>query len=107
MTSIQPFGTANRGISRQAGRALNRMENATTVEIARVNSRGDVHASKVDVVSDVTQRALQGAAFLTQVEAQLGAAVPMAVSRLEGIANIGALGLSQLVMDTVTDLRRF
>ena len=54
----------------------------------------------------VTQRGLQGVAFISQVEGQLGQTVPLAVTRLQAIADIGALGVGQIVMDTANKLRR-
>lgn len=93
-------------VSRAAGRAMDRINAGASVTVARVNARADVQASKVDAASGVTQRALQGAAYVTQVEQQLAQAVPLAASRLQAIGDIGALGLTQLVMGTINELHR-
>lgn len=107
MSNIEQYGYgAGRVASGRFGRAIGRIEGSTCVTVARVEARGDIQAAQVDVLSAVTQRAPQGAAFISQVEAQLGQAVPMAASRLQAVGDIGALGLSQIVMDTANKLRR-
>ncbi|HEX2903372.1 MAG TPA: hypothetical protein VHO01_07925 [Jatrophihabitans sp.] len=93
-------------VTRATGRAIDRITTSAGLAVVRVNARADVQACKVDAASAVTQRALQGAAFVSQVEQQLALAVPLAASRLQAIGDIGALGLTQLVMDTINDLHR-
>ena len=98
--------TTNRAVARQVGRALSRIEGSTSIEIGRVEARADIQTAQVDAMTAVTQRGLQGVAFISQIEQQLAQAVPLAATRLQGIADIGALGLSQVVMDTANKLRR-
>lgn len=108
MNSIDRYGAAvaGRGPSRQLGRNLARIEDDTSVQIARVDSRADIQAAQVDAVAAVAQRAMQGVAFVSQVEQQLGQAVPLAVTRLQAIGDLATLGMGQVVADTVTRLRR-
>jgi hypothetical protein len=94
------------GVSRRTGRTLSQIESRTCTEIARVEGRADIQAAQVDAMAAVTQRGLQGVAFISQVEGQLGQTVPLAVSRLQAVADIGALGVGQIVMDTANKLRR-
>jgi hypothetical protein len=101
---IYGFGQAGR---RQTERAVARINGRARLDVARVDARADIQAAQVDAVSAVTQRALQGVAFISQVEQQLAQAVPLAASRLQAIGDIGALGLTEVVMDTVTKLRRY
>jgi hypothetical protein len=103
---IYPSAAGGRAVSRQVGRALNRVEGGASIDIARVEARADIQAAQVDAMTAVTQRGLQGVAFISQVEQQLAQVVPLAASRLQAIADIGALGLSQVVMDTANKLRR-
>jgi hypothetical protein len=93
-------------ISRQVGRALTRIEAGTVVQVARVDSQATVQAAQIDAVAAVAQRAMQNVAFVTQVEQQLGTAVPLAVSRLQAIGDLATLAMSQVVSDTATQLRR-
>lgn len=108
MSNIEQYRgtTASRGISRQIGRGLARIDAHASMDIARVQAREDIQNAQVEAMASVTQRGLQGVAFVAQVEQQLGQSVPMAVSRLQAIADIGALGISQVVMDTANKLRR-
>jgi hypothetical protein len=107
VNEMELYGSGGgRQLSRRAGRALSSIQGGAAISIARIEARADIQAAQVDAMSAVTQRALQGAAFLTQIEAQLGQAVPMAVCRLQAVSDIGTLGLSQIVMDTATNLRR-
>jgi len=93
-------------LSRQVDRSLARLRAGTVVQVARVDSRATVQAAQVDAVAAVAQRALQNVAFVTQIEQQLGQAVPMAVSRLQAIGDLSTLAMSQVVTDTATQLRR-
>lgn len=108
MYSVEQYRSmnVNRGITRQVGRSLARIEGNASLEIARVEARADLQAAQVDAMSAVTQHALQGVAFISQVEQQLAQAVPLAASRLQAIGDIGTLGISQIVMDTANKLRR-
>lgn len=97
---------SNRGVARQVGRTLSRIEGSASIDIARVEARAEIQAAQVDAMTAVTQRALQGAAFISQVEQQLVQTVPLAASRLQAIGDIGTLGLTQIVMDAANKLRR-
>ena len=108
MSNIEQYrgASVNRGLTRQVGRGLARIDGNASMDIARVQAREDIQNAQVEAMASVTQRGLQGVAFVSQVEQQLAQAVPLAASRLQGIANIGALGISQVVMDTANKLRR-
>lgn len=107
MANIEQYHTGgSRAVSRQVARSLTRVEGNASLDIARVEARADIQAAQVDAMTAVTQRGLQGAAFISQVEQQLAQTVPLAASRLQAIGDIGALALSQIVMDTANKLRR-
>jgi hypothetical protein len=84
-----------------------RIDGSASLDIARVEARADIQSAQVEAMAAVTQRGLQGVAFISQVEQQLAQAVPLAASRLQAIADLGALGISQVVMDTANKLRRY
>ncbi len=106
MSNIEIYGSTNRGVSRQVGRSLARIDGQTSIQLAQVHSQSDIQAAQVDAVAAVAQRAMQGVAFVSQIEQQLGQAVPIAVSRLQAIGDLAALSMGQVVTDTVTKLRR-
>ena len=108
MSNIEQYRSAgiSRTTSRQLGRALSRIDGNASLDIARVEARADIQNAQVEAMAAVTQRGLQGVAFISQVEQQLAQTVPLAASRLQAIGDIGALGISQVVMDTTNKLRR-
>ena len=99
------FG-ASRSLSRQADRAVARINAGASLDVARVNSVGTVQMAKVDVVGAVTQRAVGAAAFISQYEQSLAQVVPIAATRLEAIATVGCVALTQVIMDTTFALRQ-
>jgi hypothetical protein len=108
MSTIEQYRgpSYGRGIARQTARGLALIEGRTATDIARVEARADIQAAQVEAMAAVTQRGLQGVAFISQVEQQLAQTVPLAASRLQAVADIGALGISQVVMDSANKLRR-
>ena len=106
MSNIVQQGAFGGGPSRSVSRTLSQIQGSTSLAIAQVEARAEVQASQVDAMAAITQRALSGVAFISQVEQQLAQAVPIAASRLQAVADIGTLGLTQVVMDTANQLRR-
>lgn len=108
MSNIMPQRgmPVSHGVSRQVSRALDRIDGQTDVDLARVASRAEIQAAQVDAMTAVTQRGLQGAAFVTNVEMVLADATPAAMTRLKMIGDIGTMSLANIVMDTATKLRR-
>jgi hypothetical protein len=109
MTSIDRYRATGAGLvqSRQLGRALARIEDNTAIQVAQVDAVADIQAAQVDAVTAVGQRAMQGVAFVSQLEQSLGQAVPLAVTRLQAVGDVTTLALTQVVTDTVTKLRRY
>ena len=89
----------------QVGRALARLDGQTCLQVARRHAEADVRAAEVDTVAAVAQRAMQGVAFVSQVEQQLGQAVPLAVTRLQAIGDVAAMSLAQVVVDAANRVR--
>ena len=106
MNDVILFDPSRRGMARHVARDLARIEGHTSVQIAWAQGEADVQAAQVDAVAAVAQRAMQGVAFVSQIELQLGQAVPLAVTRLQAIGDLAALSMGQVVTDTVTKLRR-
>lgn len=92
--------------ARQANKFAASVDAQASVAIAKLAAIHQVQCAKVDAAGSVTQRALTGAAFVTHVEQTLAMSQPAASGRLAQIADLGALALSQIVMDTVSDLRQ-
>lgn len=99
-------GAMNRSTMRRFGRALAHLEGNTNVDICKVEARAEVDMSKVDAFTAVTQRGLQGAAYISSVEVTLSEATPAAMGRLKFIADQACISLSGIVMDTASKLRR-
>jgi hypothetical protein len=109
MNSIDRYRSTAVGLvqSRQLGRALARIEDNTAVQVAQVDAVADIQAAQVDAVAAVAQRAMQGVAFVSQIEQQLGQAVPIAVTRLQAVGDLATLAMGQVVTDSMTKLRRY
>lgn len=106
MSNIEMYRSGALGVSRSVGRVLSQVQGVRTIAVARVEARVDIQAAQIDGVAAAAQRAMQGVAFVSQIEQQLGQAVPIAVTRLQAIGDLAALSMGQVVTDTVTKLRR-
>jgi hypothetical protein len=108
VSNIEYYGgsSVSRSSTRLVGRTLARIDGNTNVDIARVEARAEVDTCKVDALTAVTQRGLQGAAYITSVEVALSEATPAAMGRLKLIADQSCMSLSGIVMDTASKLRR-
>lgn len=102
-----PRGSGSRNLTRHVGRDLTRIEANTSVALAHLRACEDVQMAQVEAMAAVTQRGLQAVAFISQVEQQLAQAIPLAGPRLQAVSDIGALGISQVVMDTANSVRRW
>ncbi len=92
--------------ARSTGRQLARMNASTDMRIRMIENEADVHVAKVDAIGYVAERAMFSTATVTQVEQQLGQMFPMAVSRLQALADMHALAAVEIVADTRLRLRR-
>lgn len=107
MTNIVPTtGGLSRRDDRAVARAVRGLETATEIGLARLEQGAQVEATKAHAVNYVGQQAMQAVALTSQLEAQLGQACPMAVTRLQGIADITALAVSDVVMNSARKLSR-
>lgn len=91
--------------SRRFGRDLARLHGDCQVEIARIGMEADLQAERVSAVAHVGRRALHETAMLSQLEVQLSALVPSAMPRLQGIGDVTALGMADVVAETIRKVR--
>lgn len=108
MTSLDLYRDAalSRMDSRRAGRSLARMDGHTVLSLARIDQVTDLALAKTDSVAHVGGHAMQRVAMLSQLEQQLAQTVPLAASRLQGIADLTTMGVGEVVVDTIHRMRR-
>jgi hypothetical protein len=87
--------------SRAVGRELSRLDAQGRVGIARIGQAADLQAERVAAVGYVGKRAMHEVAMLSQLEQQLSALVPMATGRLQGLGDLSALAMADVVSETV------
>jgi hypothetical protein len=104
-TKLMQYGSAG-ALQRRTSSGLAAIQSGTELAVGRVQQCEDIQNSQVEAMASVTQRGLQGVAFISQIEQQLAQTVPLAAARLQAIGDIGTLGISQVVMDTANKLRR-
>lgn len=106
MTEIVPFGGGftNRG-ERQVARELARIEGQSRLGIARIDQQAELQAERVAAVGYVGKRAMHEVTMLSQLEVQLSALVPSATPRLQGIGDLTALAMADVVSETVRKVR--
>lgn len=103
--ALSPWSPSGR-IARQTSRELAQIEARSNVGLARIEAAAELQAAKVDAVSYVGRRAMQDVALLSQVESQLATAVPHASGRLAAIADLTAIAVSEVVVDTARRIGR-
>ena len=94
--------TGSRGLAagraeRAHSRALSATSRSRDLAISRLEAQAQVEAARMHAIGFVGQQALQAAAFVSQMEGQLAQAVPLATTRLQGIADMTALAIAQEV----------
>jgi hypothetical protein len=107
MSASQPLPNlrSGAGLSRQTQRGLARLDEQTEIAVAVVQAEAEVQAAKAGAVGYVAQRGMLEVAYLSQVEQTLGQTAPLA-GRLRAIGDLATLGISQIVTDSVFQLRR-
>lgn len=102
MNELMPYrgGLAARE-SRAVSRELARIEGRGRLEIARIDQEADLQAERLSAVAFVGKRAMHEVAMLSQLEVQLSAVVPSAMPRLQGLGDITALAMADVVAETV------
>lgn len=100
LSLFSPGSGLARPAHRRMQRELDRLDKNGQLEIARINQAADIQAERVAAVGYVGKVALREVAMLSQTEQQLASLVPMATGRLQGIADLAALALADVVAET-------
>jgi len=103
MVHVRGFAASRQ--SRQVGRELSRLDGHGRLELARIDQEGDLQAERVSAIAYVGKRAMHEVTMLSQLEIQLGAIVPSATPRLQGIGDITALAMADVVSETIRKVR--
>ena len=107
MSDVVPFGAGglSRRDARLVGRELSRMDGRGRLELARIGQEADLQAERVAAVGYVGKRAMHEVAMLSQLEVQLSCLVPAATARLQGIGDLTALHMAEVVGQTVRKVK--
>jgi hypothetical protein len=102
MSEIVPFGggLAKRQ-SRALSRELSRLDSHGRYELARIGQEADLQAERIAAVGYVGKRAMHEMAMVSQLEVQLSSLVPAATCRLQGLGDLTALAMADVVGETV------
>lgn len=106
MSNIVP--AASRAVirhDRHTGRAHARIDAQTELGLASIDCQADLQSARLLAVGHVGRTAMQEAALISQFEQQLSTIVPSATIWLQGITDIVALQIVQIVSDTNWKLR--
>lgn len=101
---VRQTNSLSRG-SRRVGRELARMDAEGQLGLARINQQADLQAERVSAVSYVGKRAMHEVSMLSQLEVQLSALVPAAIPRLQGIGDLTAVAMADVVSETVRKVK--
>jgi hypothetical protein len=108
MSNLQPHalaGGAGQGLSRRTSRGLADLQSAGVLQLATIEQQALVQTAKTDAVAYVGRSAMMHVAMLSQAEQELSQLVPLAATRLQGIADTVTLALAKVVVDTATRMR--
>jgi hypothetical protein len=109
MNELMPLGANHPALrrteSRQLSRALGSLSAGVSLERARIEAAAEVQALRVDAVTYVGKRAMQDVAMLTRLEQQLALMTPLASGRLQAIGDITAIEVTEVVSDTLRQVR--
>lgn len=102
MTEMVPFtGAALKGEPRALRRELARIDGQRQVGLAKIDQAADLQAARVAALGYVGKRAMHEVAMVSQLEQQLSSLVPISTARLQGLADMSALAMADVVGDTV------
>ena len=93
-----------KALQRHMSRTMNSLAVQKEVGIARIETQAQIEAAKVHAVGYVGSQALHAVAMLSQLEVQLAQTVPAATTRLQGLADMTALALADVVASSARKL---
>jgi DNA-binding ferritin-like protein len=91
--------------ARYLGRELTRLNNDGLIEAAEINKEAELQAERIRALGYVGKTAMHEVTLLSQLEQQLAALVPSAAGRLQGLDDLAALAMADVVTDTVRKVR--
>jgi hypothetical protein len=104
MSNLIPAGLGGTSVrkrdERALERALGRLDQQKAVGLARLEAQAQIEAAKAHAAGYVGQQAMQAVTMVSELEGQLGQACPLAVTRLQGIADMAALAIAQVVAES-------
>lgn len=106
MSNIELCHGSSRGLSRHVGRTLVRIDGNNSIRRAEVVAEADLMSDKIEAIGQVTGRALQTIALVSQMEQKLALSVPSASGRLAAIADASAITMTGLVAGAACTLKR-
>lgn len=113
MSELQHYGTGQQVSptgshtpSRALGKQLSRIEGGGMVRAAQMDMEARLGQFKLAAASSIGRTAQSEIAMLTQMEAELTKAVPLAGNRLEMLGNLTTLQIAEMVADDLSKLRR-
>jgi hypothetical protein len=106
MSDLVPIGRAfAKREMRRSSRELARVDVEGQLEMVRINQQADLQAERVSAVNYVGKRAMHEVAMLSQLEMQLSLLTPAAIPQLQGIADLTALAMADVVSETVRKVK--
>lgn len=99
-------GGLSRREQRQLSRSLTQLDVRKELGLARIEQQAQLEAAKTHAIGYIGSQAMQAVAMVSQLEGQLAEAVPLATTRLQGIADMTAMAMAQVVADSAWRLGR-
>ena len=93
-----------KALQRHMSRTVNSLAIQKEVGMARIETQAQIEAARVHAVGYVGSQALHAVAMLSQLEVQLAQTVPAATTRLQGLADMTALALADVVANSARRL---
>jgi hypothetical protein len=90
----------------QIGKALSRVQGQGLVRAASIDVETTLSRVKLSAATSLARTAQSEIAMLTSMEAELIKTVPLAGNRLEFLGNMACVQVSELLADTLNQLRR-
>jgi IS30 family transposase len=90
---------------RTVSRELDRLEARGQIQTAAIEQQADLQVARVQAIGYVGKHAMHEVALLSQLEHQLAALIPSAAGRLQGLDDIAALAMADVLSDTVRRVR--
>lgn len=85
--------------SRTTSRQLATLDRARQVGLARIETQAQLEAAKAHAVGYVGQQAMQAVAMVSHTELHLAQMHPLAVTRLQAIADATSMAIADVVMN--------